>query len=137
MEEKILFKELSYEIQGSAINVRKEYGPGLKEIIYQNALAEELDFKKIKYQREPVIQIFSSKTGKIIGNYRPDFIVDDKIIVEIKAVGIIPRLFIDQLFTYLKNSKYELGYFINFSSPKLYIKRIIYTNNKKPFLQFV
>jgi len=66
--------------------------------------------------------------------YRPDFIVDEKIIVELKAVEKNPKLFINQLYDYLRNSKYELGYFINFASPKLYIKRVIFTNDRKPFL---
>lgn len=122
MEEKILHRELSYEIQGAAFDVRKQYGPGLKEIIYQNAYAEELEFRKLKFMREPTIQIFSSKTGKVIGTYQPDFIIDDKIIIEIKAVAAVPKLFINQLFNYLVNSKYELGYLINFASPKLYLK---------------
>ncbi len=135
MEKNILYRELSYQIIGAAIEVRKSYGPGLKEIIYQNAYTEELENLKLNYRREAVINIYSPKTGKVVGTYRPDFIIEDKIIIEIKAIGQIPKLFIDQLYGYLKNSKCELGYFINFSSPKLYYKRIIYTNNLKTFLQ--
>ncbi len=70
-----------------------------------------------------------------MGNYRVDFLVENKIIIELKAVDIIPKNFIDQIYSYLKNSEYELGYFVNFKSPQLYIKRVIYTNDKKPFLQ--
>lgn len=69
----------------------------------------------------------------MVGAYGPDFLVDDKIILEIKAIEILPRKLVDQLFDYLKNSKYELGYFVNFTSPKLYMKRIIYTNDRKHF----
>lgn len=75
MDEKILYKELSYQIIGAAIEVRKNYGPGLKEIIYQNAYAEELEDRKLNYRREAVINIYSPKTGKVIGTYRPDFII--------------------------------------------------------------
>ena len=56
-----------------------------------------------------------------------------KIILETKAVENLANNLIDQLFDYLRNSKYELGYFINFSGPKLYMKRVIYTNDKKKF----
>jgi GxxExxY protein len=131
--QKLLYKELSYQIQGAAIEVRKNFGSGLKETIYQNAFTEELEARNIKFEREKSIQIFSPKTGKLVGSYWPDFIIEDKIIIELKAVEKIPKLFLDQIFSYLKNSKYELGYFINFASPKLYIKRIIFTNDRKPF----
>jgi len=132
--QKLLYKELSYQIQGAAIEIRKQYGPGHKEVLYQRAFAEELDFRKIKFEREKPIKIYSLRTNKVIGIYQPDFIVDDKIIVEIKALPQIPKKLVDQLYDYLRNSDYELGYFINFSGPKLYIKRIIYSNvNKTKF----
>ena len=129
----LLYKELSYQIQGAVIEVRKNYGSGHKESVYQSALAEELQLRKILFKREPSISIVSPKTDKTIGIYRPDFLVDDKIILEIKAVEVLARRLVDQLFDYLRNSKYELGYFINFSGPKLYMKRIIYTNDRKTF----
>jgi GxxExxY protein len=131
----ILHKELSYELQGAFMEIRNILGPGHKEVVYQNALVEEFLAKKIVFEKEKSIRIFSPKTGKVIGHYRVDFLVDGKIIVEVKAVDLIPKNFIDQLFSYLRNSEYELGYFVNFKSPKLYIKRIIYTNDRKPFLK--
>lgn len=133
--ENLLYKDLSCQIQGIAIEVRKNFGSGLKEIIYQNAFAEELTIKNIKFEKEVPIQIFSPKTGKRLGTYRPDFIIEGKILVELKAAEKIPKMFLDQIYSYLRNSKYELGYFINFASPKLYVKRVIYTNDRKPFLK--
>lgn len=133
--QKLLHKELSYQIQGAAIEVRKNFGPGHKESIYQNAYAEELKSRSIKFDKEKSIRIYSPKTGKIIGSYQPDFIIDDKIIVELKALDLIPRKLIDQLYDYLRNSSYELGYFINFAGKKLYIKRIIFTNDHKPWIK--
>ena len=130
-----MHKELSYELQGAFMEIRNILGPGHKEVVYQNALVEEFLAKKIVFEKEKSIRIFSPKTGKVTGHYRVDFLVDGKIIVEIKAVDLIPKNFIDQLFSYLRNSEYELGYFVNFKSPKLYIKRIIYTNDRKPFLK--
>lgn len=127
----LLYKDLSYELQGCFIEVRKVYGPGHKEIVYQNALAEEFALREISFEKEKDIAIFSPKTGKRMGNYRIDFLIDNKIIVELKAVDNIPKNFIDQIYSYLKNSEYELGYFVNFKSPNLYIKRIIYTNDRK------
>lgn len=129
----LLYKELSYQIQGSAIEVRKNYGSGHKESVYQSALSEELKLRNIFFEREPTVKIISPKTGHLIGTYRPDFLVDGKVILELKAVEVFPRKFIDQLFDYLKNSNYELGYFINFGGEKLYMRRIIYTNDRKIF----
>lgn len=131
----LLHKNLSYQIQGAAIEVRKDFGPGHKESIYQNAFAEELKFREINFDKEKSIKIHSPKSGKIIGSYRPDFIIDNKIIVELKALEIIPRKLVDQLYDYLRNSNFELGYFINFCAPKLYMKRIIFTNDRKPWLK--
>ncbi len=127
----LLYKDMSYQIQGAAIEIRKNFGPGHKESIYQNAFAEELKSRSILFDKEKSIHIYSPKTGNIIGSYRPDFIVDNKVIVELKALEITSRKLIDQLYDYLRNSEYELGYFINFGSARLYMKRIIYTNDKK------
>ncbi len=129
----LLHKELSYNLQGVAIEVRKNFGPGHKESLYQNAFAEELTSRNVKFLKEKNIKIHSPKTGKIIGYYKPDFILEDKVVVELKAVEKVPRVFIDQLYDYLRNSNYELGYFINFASPRLYMKRVIFTNDKKFF----
>lgn len=131
----LLYPKLSYDLRGADMEVRKNFGPGHKEIIYCNALVEELDFRKISFERERAIKIYSPKTAKVIGFYRPDFLIEDKIILEVKAVDLIPKNFIDQVYSYLKNSEFELGYFINFKSPKLYVKRVIYTNDRKPFLK--
>jgi GxxExxY protein len=127
----ILYEELSYEIRGSAIEVKKNYGPGHKEVLYQRAFAEELGLREINYEREKQIKIYSPKTKKVIGSYQPDFIVEGKIIVELKALEQMPRRMIDQLYSYLRNSKYELGFLVNFNSGGVDIERVIYTNNKK------
>lgn len=131
----LLHKELSYKLQGIFMEVRKNFGPGHKEKVYQNAIEEELLQSNISFQKEKNINIYSPKTGNIMGNYRVDFLVENKIIIELKAVDVIPKNFIDQIYSYLKNSEFELGYFINFKSSRLYMKRIIYTNEKKPFLK--
>ncbi len=133
MKQKLLYEKLSYEVRGCAIEVRKNYGPGHKESLYQNAYAEELTLKNIPFKREEPIKIYSPKTGKVIGSYRPDFIIDSKIIVELKALDKVPQKMIDQLYDYLRNSEHELGFFINFGSNELYIKRIIYSNDQKPW----
>ncbi|MDO8537176.1 MAG: GxxExxY protein [bacterium] len=129
--EKLLYKELSYQIQGAAIEVRKNFGPGHKESLYQNAFAEELTSRGITFEQEKSIRIYSPKTSKIIGSYKPDFVIEGKVLVELKALEKTPRLAVDQLYDYMRNSDCELGYFVNFSTPKLFMKRIIFTNDRK------
>jgi GxxExxY protein len=133
----LLYEDLSYQIRGAAYEVRKNFGPGHKEVLYQRAFDEEMNLRKIKYVREKPIKIYSPITGKIIGSYQPDFIVDGKIIVELKALEKIPRKMIDQLYSYLRNSIYQLGFFINYGPDGVDIKRIIYTNDRKKHLSSV
>ncbi len=130
-----LHKELCYQILGAVYATRKIYVPNQKESVYQNALAEELEKKKIPFKREVSIKILSPNTGKIMGSYRLDFAIDDKIIIEAKAMTYTPKKIEDQLYTYLRSTPYEVGYLINFASTKLYIKRIILTNDRKPYLK--
>jgi len=134
-QHKFLYKELGYQLQGCFFEIRNTYGPGQKESVYVNLIIECLEDKKIKVEKEKSIKIYSSKTGKIVGVYRPDLIVDDKIIVEVKSSSFSGRKDERQLYHYLRNSKYEIGYLVNFSTRDLYIKRIIYTNDRKPFLK--
>jgi GxxExxY protein len=127
----LLYKELSYEIRGATIEVKENFGAGHKEVLYQRAFAEELSLRGVKYKKEKAIKIYSPKTKKVIGSYQPDFIVEDKIIIELKALEKIPKKMADQLYSYLRNSTYELGFLINFRSSGVDIKRVIYTNDRK------
>ena len=131
----LLYKDLSYQIRGAAIEVKRNYGCGHKEALYQRALAEELGLRGISYEREERIRIYSPKTKKVIGSYHPDFVIEDKIIVELKALEHMPPKMTDQLYSYLRNSKYELGFLINFGSGGVDIRRVIYTNDRKKHVQ--
>ena len=115
-------------------NIRNNYGPGQKESVYHNLLGEELDALGLFYEKEKSIRIYSSRTKRVIGYYRPDYVVEGKIIIEIKSSRVATRQDEKQLYHYLRNSKYEIGYLVNFSTHRIYIKRIIYSNNRKPFL---
>jgi len=117
------------------MNVSNKYGKGLKEGIYQKALAEELEITGLKFKQQKRINIYSFETGKILGTYVPDFVVEDKIIIEIKAKPITTKGDIEQHRSYLRISIYEIAYLVNFSTSKLYIKRSIYTNDRKPFIK--
>lgn len=132
---KLLHGDLTYKIIGIIYEIRKKYGPGQKEIVYQNLLAELLEKNNIKFIREQKIKIYSEESGKIMGTYQPDFVIDNKIILETKSSRFTTKTDEKQLYHYLRNSEFEIGLLINFSTPQIYIKRIIYTNDRKPFLK--
>ena len=134
-ENGFLYKELGYKLVGLFLKIRNEYGPGHKEVVYQNLLEEALIANNIAYNREARIKIYSNDTGKVVGTYVPDFLMDDKIIVELKSSRYTTKTDEKQLYHYLRNSPYEVGYLVNFSTPQIYIKRIIYTNDRKLFLE--
>ncbi len=83
MEEKILYKELSYKIVGLAIQVRKELGFGFLEKVYENALMVLLEENKIEAKQQFPIKV--TFHGRIIGDYIADILVENQIILELKA----------------------------------------------------
>jgi GxxExxY protein len=131
---KFLEKELSYKLIGCFYTVVNKYGNGLKEKVYENALVEEFVKQKINFEEQKRINIYSIDSGKVLGIYVPDFVVEGKIIVEIKAVEYLARNNIDQQRSYLKTSKYEIAFLVNFGAQKVEVKRSIYTNDRKPFI---
>lgn len=132
-ENKIMHKDLSYKIQGMVFDIRNDLGSGHKEAIYQKALANELSRAGISFEREPAIKVYSG-SGDFLGLYRPDFSINNKVIIELKASATVTKQEKARIYDYLRNSKYELAYLINFASPKLYIKRYIFTNDRKPHI---
>ena len=132
---KLLHEDLTYKIRGCFFDIRKQYGPGQKEIIYQRLIKEKLENSNLNVEREKKINVYSEDSGKVIGIYQPDFVIEDKILVEVKSSRFSSQLDEKQLYYYLRNSKYEIGFLVNFSTPKLFIKRIIYTNDRKPYVR--
>lgn len=120
----LVYENLTYKIRGILFNVYNKLGPAHKENIYGNALEEEFKKNNIPYEREKTIDIIYD--NKKIGIYKPDFIIDNKIILEIKALTSIGKLEEKQMWRYLKGSNYRLALLVNFGTEKLDIKRIIY-----------
>jgi len=129
---KIFEPELSYQVLGALFQVRKDYGLGQKESIYKKALKEELKSRWLKVEEEKSIPVLSVKSNKPIGWYRPDLIVENKIVIEIE---IYPHSYsqehIKRTYDYLKNSEYEIAYLANYGRRKMTYKRIIFPNAKK------
>lgn len=129
-----LHKELSYKLVGLCMEVHREYGCAHNERIYHKLLIEKLEREKFKFRTKPRVNIYSKETGEIVGYYEPDLIIEEKVILELKAKPLILKDQEKQLSEYLKVSEYEVGYLINFGLKSLYFKRIIYSNGKKPYI---
>jgi GxxExxY protein len=126
----ILYKDLSFKLQGIFFEMRNELGSGYKEKIYQKAFENYLKKVGLSFKKEFPIKVYSS-TGEFLGLYRPDFVVEDKIIVEVKAKRFLSKQEVSIVYDYLRNSEYEVAYLVNFGSKKLYVKRLIFTNDLK------
>jgi len=120
----LLYRDLTYRIRNALFNVRKGLGGGHKEIVYQRAVEEELIKAKLDYKKEVRIPITYNR--KQIGIYQPDFVIEDKIILELKALSFTGQTEKKQLWTYLKGSAYKLALLANFSPTELTIDRVVY-----------
>ena len=119
-----LYKELSYKIIGCFYDVYNELGPAHKEQVYHEALKIAFGDVNILYKSQPRIKLkFRSKD---VGVYEPDFIIENKIIVEIKSLLNMPKVFEKQLYYYLRGTPYKVGYLVNFGNEKIDIRRRIY-----------
>jgi GxxExxY protein len=107
-------KELTSEIIGAAIEVHRVLGPGLLESAYQECLAHELTVRGIPYEREKPMPVVY-KGVKLDCGYRPDFLVNHRVIVELKAVEKLHPVYEAQLLTYLKLSQCKVGLIMNFN----------------------
>ena len=119
---------LTGKVIGAAIEVHKALGPGLLESAYEECLCHELELRSISYERQKELPI-EYKGVKVDCDYRLDLLVEDKLVLELKACNALEPIHEAQLLTYLKLSGSELGLLINFNVPVLKegIKRLINT----------
>ena len=117
---------LTHEIIGAAIEVHRELGPGILESAYQECLCFELASRGLSVQRQVILPVVYKSIKLDIG-YRPDLIVENQVIVELKCVEKLIAIHDAQLLTYLRLSGLQRGLLINFQSQPLMkgIKRIV------------
>jgi len=120
------YSELTGKIIGCAMEVHNQLGNGFQEFIYQRALEYEMELQKIMFSREFEMPIFYK--DKHIGTRRADFLVEDKICVELKAVIKLEPVHLAQAINYLEAYNLEVGLLINFGNTKLDFHRL---QNKK------
>ncbi len=118
------FKDITEKIISCAIEVHSSLGPGLLENLYEEAMEHELKSRGIEYKRQKELEI--KYKGNPIGNYRLDYLIENKVIVE-WCVEAIKGIHVAQVLTYLKAENLRVGLLINFNVDKLKegIKRVI------------
>jgi GxxExxY protein len=121
----LIYKEEAYEIVGICMEVYNELGPGLLEIIYKDAIEWETDSRFIQYEREKEYPVYY-KGHLLRRKFNADFVVYDKIVLEVKAKESLTNEDIAQTINYLKLSGCKLGLLINFGRSKLEVKRLVY-----------
>ncbi len=119
----MLYEELSYSTLGAALEVHRTLGPGFLEVVYQKALAHELFLRHIPFEQQVPVRISYKETE--IGEYRADFVIADKIILEIKAVSALNSAHESQAHHYLAATGLRLAILLNFGARSLMIKRVI------------
>jgi GxxExxY protein len=123
MPETVDINDLTYKINGAIYEVNKVLGSGFLEKVYENALMTELDSRGIQAQNQVPIQV--TYKGEIVGDYIADVIVENKVILEIKAIEALQKIHEAQLLNYLKATDFKIGLLVNFTHPKAVIKRFI------------
>jgi len=119
----LLYKEESYQIVGAAIQVWKTLGYGFLEKVYENALAIELRKRAIPFEQQKPITVHYE--GQVVGDYAADFVVDGKIILELKSAKAIDETHVAQALNYLKATGLRLAVILNFGPERMESKRLI------------
>ena len=112
-QESFPLKEITEKIIVCAIEVHSALGPGLLESVYEEALEHEFQLKQIRYEKQKEIALIYKE--KNIGRHRIDFLVEDEVILELKAVDSMHKIFEAQVLTYLKAMNKHIGLLINFN----------------------
>ncbi len=122
--------QLCDTVRQTAYNVHLYHGHGHLEKVYENALAHRLRKLGLKVQQQHPLNVYD-EDGTLLGEYFADLVVDDRLIVELKAVREIADEHVAQVLGYLKSSRIEHGLLINFGSHKFQIKKYI-LNDQRP-----
>lgn len=123
IKDDFIYADLTYKIIGALFEVFNTVGPNHKEIFYQKAVAREFQEVKIFFKEQLPAKI--TYKGKIIGIYYFDFLIEDKIILELKSRDYFSKKDIDQAFAYLKAKNLKLGIIAHFTKRGVKIKRVV------------
>jgi GxxExxY protein len=115
-------EDLTYRIIGAAMDVHRRIGPGQKEVIYQRALEIKLREDGLSFEAEKNVPVYDG--SRLLGFYIPDFIVEDKVVVEIKAFATLHQKYLGQIITYFNHTGLPIGLLINFGERSLRPRRV-------------
>ena len=118
----MLYEDLTRKIIGCAMEVHRHMGNGFQEVIYQRALAIEMELAGLLFEREMELSIYYKE--KAIGSRRVDFFVENKIMVELKALIKLEDVHLAQAINYLEAYRMKVGLLINFGGKSLEFKRV-------------
>ena len=105
--------QVTSTIIGAAIEVHRHLGPGFLEVVYEEALAHEFELRGIRFRRQAPVGVMYK--GRAVGDQRLDFIVEDMVVLEIKAIDNLAPIHTAIVISYLKSTKKKLGLLINFN----------------------
>ena len=125
MSGELKYKDITEKIIGASFEVHKFLGNGFQEVIYQRALAYEMQKAGLEFAREIEQDIFYKELEEPIGTRRADFVVEEKVLIELKAIIQLEDVHWAQALNYLKAYKLEVGLLINFGSKSLTFKRLV------------
>ena len=120
--------ELSQRVIGCAFEVSNTLGAGFLESVYEKALCVELANNGIAFSCQKPVSVKYKEV--LVGDYITDIIVDDSLLLELKAVSVMPAVYKAQLMNYLKATGLSFGLLLNFGTPKLGIKRMVWNHNE-------
>jgi GxxExxY protein len=120
----LLYKDITFKIRKAIFKVYNSLGNGHKETVYQRSLEEEFRKDGLKFETQKHLSVYYD--GKRVGDYIPDFVVENKVIVELKACKFLTKNDYQQIFYYLRGSGYKLALLVNFGSSKLQIERLVW-----------
>ena len=124
----MVIDELTYKVIGCAMKVHQYLGNGFQEVIYQRCLAIELEISEVPFAREAEQIIYYH--GRHVGSRRADFVVDEKILVELKALTLLEDVHLAQAKNYVVAYDFSVGLLINFGATSLQYKKLF--NPKYP-----
>ncbi len=117
--------DLSERIIGCCIRVHKQLGPGFLEKIYEEALAIELGKAGLSFERQKIVVVYYDE--RPVGDHRLDFLIETRVVLELKACKEIEEVYLAIMRSYLKATRLELGLVVNFAKPTLEIRRVVLT----------
>jgi GxxExxY protein len=120
----IVYKELSYQIMAAVFEVHNTLGFGFLEKVYERALLKELCLRKIPVEAQKEIEVFYK--GDEIGTYFADLVVNNEILLELKAVETLSNIHKAQVLNYLKATDLKLGLLINFGRERVQYERLVF-----------